>query len=114
MAFLSRQAVVPVAALSHLPLEDSFRWRRMGGKDFVYFSGMKPNSRKPELSQAEPLDSATKQQAATAYHEAGHAVMALMLGRTIQKVTVSHQPPANRWHAAWFLQATKRAIQRFQ
>ncbi len=33
-------------------------------------------------------DSASPQLTATAYHEAGHAVMALSLGRLIQKVTI--------------------------
>jgi ATP-dependent Zn protease len=35
-----------------------------------------------------PSDPAARQLSATAYHEAGHAVMALSLGRLIQKVTI--------------------------
>ena len=36
----------------------------------------------------ESVDHDLRQRIATAYHEAGHAVMALSLGRTVQKVTV--------------------------
>lgn len=36
-----------------------------------------------------PADSVNSRLKATAYHEAGHAVMALVLGRPIQKVTVA-------------------------
>ena len=45
----------------------------------------------PQESNANPdeaPDSAGLQLAATAYHEAGHAVMAISLGRSIQKVTI--------------------------
>lgn len=41
---------------------------------------------KPDMSEAEANAFAMK---ATAYHEAGHAVMALFLGRPIQKVTIA-------------------------
>ncbi len=40
-----------------------------------------------ELSNDQP-DSVSLQLTATAYHEAGHAVMALSVGRLIQKVTI--------------------------
>jgi len=43
-----------------------------------------------ESPQKQPLsDSQTLELAATAYHEAGHAVMATILGRKIQKVTIA-------------------------
>lgn len=44
----------------------------------------------PKLSEdaGDPSDRAAFQLTATAYHEAGHAVMAVSLGRSIQKVTI--------------------------
>lgn len=43
----------------------------------------------PEDSGSDIDDAAVAKLTATAYHEAGHAVMALSLGRTIHKVTIS-------------------------
>ncbi len=41
------------------------------------------------MNDATPKDDAAKRElTATAFHEAGHAVMAVLLGRTIQKVTI--------------------------
>jgi ATP-dependent Zn protease len=40
-------------------------------------------------SNQDSTDRSTSKITATAYHEAGHAVMALAMGRTVQKVTLS-------------------------
>lgn len=40
-------------------------------------------------SKDQPSDAKTRDLTATAWHEAGHAVMAVSLGRTIEKVTIS-------------------------
>jgi ATP-dependent Zn protease len=45
-----------------------------------------PDTSHPDESSDNPL---TQSKTATAYHEAGHAVMAVTLGRSIQKVTIS-------------------------
>ncbi|HIE98482.1 MAG TPA: cell division protein FtsH [Planctomycetes bacterium] len=50
---------------------------------------MKNDDQRPELSASEPSESNSTKLTATAYHEAGHAVMALILGRSIEKVTIS-------------------------
>jgi ATP-dependent Zn protease len=49
---------------------------------------MKNEARGQKLSSGEPSGSDRTKLTATAYHEAGHAVMALVLGRSIEKVTV--------------------------
>jgi len=48
--------------------------------------GLSPNERSD--SPSEDVAPATAELLATAYHEAGHAVMAMVLGRNIQKVTI--------------------------
>lgn len=50
---------------------------------------MKKDEPKSQTPAPEPPPSTTVDLTATAYHEAGHAVMALTLGRPIQKVTIS-------------------------
>jgi ATP-dependent Zn protease len=50
---------------------------------------MKNDDQKPKLSAGESSESNTIKLTATAYHEAGHAVMAIVLGRSIEKVTIS-------------------------
>lgn len=50
---------------------------------------MKPNEANTESTGSQPTPAATKETIATAYHEAGHAVMALAVGRSIQKVTIA-------------------------
>jgi ATP-dependent Zn protease len=49
------------------------------------------NSREtnPENAAPDPFAAATKETVATAFHEAGHAVMALAVGRSVQKVTIA-------------------------
>ncbi len=49
----------------------------------------------PPRSTDDATDPAVGQLTATAYHEAGHAVMALSLGRPIQKVTIL--PGRSQW-----------------
>lgn len=51
-----------------------------------------PDSSNPDSSQLESSQAVAEERKATAYHEAGHAVMALSLGRDLQKVTIA---PAN-------------------
>jgi ATP-dependent Zn protease len=51
---------------------------------------MKNRGRESEAPKGQPAPlSVTTELTATAYHEAGHAVMAIMLGRPIEKVTIS-------------------------
>ncbi|MEO1981385.1 MAG: cell division protein FtsH [Fuerstiella sp.] len=50
---------------------------------------MKNDDQRPELSASEPSESNSTKLPATAYHEAAHAVMASILGRSIEKVTIS-------------------------
>ena len=50
---------------------------------------MKNDAQKPKLPAGESTELDTIKRTATAYHEAGHAVMALVLGRSIEKVTIS-------------------------
>jgi len=50
---------------------------------------MKNDQPTSQESVGAPPQSAASRLTATAYHEAGHAVMALTLGRPIQKVTIS-------------------------
>jgi ATP-dependent Zn protease len=50
---------------------------------------MKKDTPPPDESASEPSDQATFSLTATAWHEAGHAVMAVSLGRSIEKVTIS-------------------------
>ena len=45
-----------------------------------------------ENNQSDPSDDALARKTATAYHEAGHAVMACLVGRPIQNATIT---PAN-------------------
>lgn len=49
---------------------------------------MNDGSAKVKMTSEESSDLAATQLTATAYHEAGHAVMAMVLGRSVQKVTV--------------------------
>ncbi|WP_372717556.1 cell division protein FtsH [Novipirellula sp.] len=50
---------------------------------------MKHEPQPTEKSDQEPAERPSPALVATAYHEAGHAVMALSLGRPIDKVTIS-------------------------
>ena len=50
---------------------------------------MKSNEGTTEHGESPPATSASKETVATAYHEAGHAVMAMAVGRSIQKVTIA-------------------------
>jgi hypothetical protein len=50
---------------------------------------MNDESLHPDDSASEPSRAATVRLTATAWHEAGHAVMAVSLGRPIEKVTIS-------------------------
>jgi ATP-dependent Zn protease len=50
---------------------------------------MKNDAQRPKLLAGESTELDTTKLTATAYHEAGHAVMALVLGRSIEKVTIS-------------------------
>jgi ATP-dependent Zn protease len=50
---------------------------------------MNTDNSSTESAETEPSPSETARLTATAYHEAGHAIMALSLGRPIQKVTIS-------------------------
>ncbi|PHQ34025.1 cell division protein FtsH [Rhodopirellula bahusiensis] len=55
----------------------------------TYTAAMKPSEANTESEGPDPIPDATKETIATAYHEAGHAVMALAVGRSIQKVTIA-------------------------
>ncbi len=50
---------------------------------------MENSEPQPQQPASESPPAATRRLTATAYHEAGHAVMALTLGRPIHKVTIS-------------------------
>ncbi len=50
---------------------------------------MTNDDQSPELSASDLSDTNRTKLTATAFHEAGHAVMALILGRSIEKVTIS-------------------------
>lgn len=50
---------------------------------------MKEDDQKPKKMHGEQSDAAALRLTATAYHEAGHAVMGLSLGRPIHKVTIA-------------------------
>lgn len=55
----------------------------------TYTAAMKSNEGTTEHGESPPAPSASKETVATAYHEAGHAVMAMSVGRSIQKVTIA-------------------------
>jgi ATP-dependent Zn protease len=55
----------------------------------TYTAAMKPNEDTTENGESPPSPTASKETIATAYHEAGHAVMAMAVGRSIQKVTIA-------------------------
>ena len=51
-------------------------------------TAMNADQQNADMTRGEPLDAAALRLVATAYHEAGHAVMGMTLGRPIQKVTI--------------------------
>lgn len=55
----------------------------------TYTAAMKPNEDTTENGESPPSPTASKETITTAYHEAGHAVMAMAVGRSIQKVTIA-------------------------
>ena len=56
-------------------------------------SSVKPQADKPQTDKPQKVD---ESRLTTAFHEAGHAVMAQIVGRPIEKVT-ARRPLPSRW-----------------
>ena len=54
----------------------------------LYLAAMNHDPRQIEIVADDYPDQAIRQLTATSYHEAGHAVMAISLGRLVHKVTI--------------------------
>ena len=86
---LSRQ-LLEFVTIRHADVTSDVRvlgWQLLKSWDALYLAAMNDDPKALKAAADDQSDPASMRLAA-AYHEAGHAVMALSLGRLIQKVTI--------------------------